>query len=182
MSDKSTFIDILRKNVKRDGIEKLISMLEKTDFFTAPASTQYHDSVEGGLCHHSLNVYRHLLDDWGSITDTSLESITIVSLLHDLCKIGYYKVSTKNVKDESGKWTQVPFYMVDDKLPLGHGEKSIIMILQMMTLTTEEMMAIRWHMSGFEPKENYPSISKAYSEFPLAVYLHTADLKATYLK
>lgn len=179
MSDKERFIGLL-KEIKRDGIEKLISNLEKSDFFTAPASTQYHDSVKGGLCKHSLNVYEKLTAV--DIPNTSMESMILVALLHDVCKIGFYKVSSRNVKNEKGLWESVPYYSIDDSLPLGHGEKSVIMLLQDIKLTVEEMMAIRWHMAGYEPKENYNALSKAFSEFPLALELHIADMRATYLK
>jgi hypothetical protein len=111
-----------------------------------------------------------------------MESMILVALLHDVCKIGFYKVSSRNVKNEKGLWESVPYYSIDDSLPLGHGEKSVIMLLQDIKLTVEEMMAIRWHMAGYEPKENYNALSKAFSEFPLALELHIADMRATYLK
>lgn len=180
MDDKTRFIELLRSEIKRDGIETVIKSLEKSDFFTAPASTQYHDSEKGGLCKHSLRVYEELKKEVGDLF--SKESVAIVALLHDVCKIGFYTVSTRNVKNEYGNWEKVPYYTVDDKFPMGHGEKSVILLLQMLKLTTEEMMSIRWHMGGFEPKENYSSQSKAYGEFPLALFLHLADMKATYLK
>ena len=83
---------------------------------------------------------------------------------------------------ENGVWKQVPYYSIDDKIPLGHGEKSVILVMQHMKLTTEEIMAIRWHMAGFEPKENYKYMGKAYEEFPLCTYLSNADMRATYIK
>lgn len=180
IGDKERFLYLLHTNIQKDGVKKISSVLEASDFFTAPASTKYHDSVAGGLCTHSLSVYDYLESECKELF--SNESIAVVALLHDVCKIGYYKVNTRNVKNDKGVWEQVPYYDVDDKFPMGHGEKSVIMIMDCMKLTTEEMMAIRWHMGGFEPKENYQSLSKAYAEFPLALYLHMADMKATYLK
>ena len=56
---KEKFIELL-KSTNRPGIEDLISFLEKTDFFTAPASTRFHGSFEGGLVEHSLKVYEIL--------------------------------------------------------------------------------------------------------------------------
>ena len=181
MTNKEIFIQTLRSEVKREGIEKVIQSLGSLDFFTAPASTKYHDAEEGGLCHHSLRVYSELI----KLCDSTIprESIAVVALLHDVCKVGFYTVSTRNVKDNSGKWTQVPYYAIDDKLPLGHGEKSVIMLLTAgLHLNTEEIMAIRWHMGGFENQNHHGSLSQAYSEYPLALYLHLADMKATYLK
>jgi len=179
--NKEIFLEIAREKIKRKGVEDVLGFLEKSDFFTAPASTQYHDSIEGGLCYHSVMVYEELLKETG--TKFLPETLAIVALLHDICKIGFYKVSSRNVKDEkTGKWNSVPYYSVDDSFPLGHGEKSVIMLMDLMKLTAPEIMAIRWHMGGFEPKENYSALSKAYNEFPLAVYLQIADMKATYLK
>lgn len=178
---KARFIKLAKDNIKRDGINELLASLEKTDFFTAPASTRFHDSEEGGLCKHSLSVFDHLTSD---LKDKfyDMESIALVSLFHDVCKVNYYTIEMRNKKDENGKWISVPFYSVDDKFPLGHGEKSIVMIMDKMKLKLEEMMAIRWHMCGFEPKENYTYLSKAMSEFPLIIHLHSADLKASYIQ
>ncbi len=176
---KTQFIELARKHIKRDGIEELLNMLEKTDFFSAPASTRYHGNYRGGLVDHSINVFQYLMDDIGDFT--SYETIAIVALFHDVCKIGMYSESERNTKDEHGKWIKVPYYEVIDQIPLGHGEKSMFMINDMMKLTTSEAMAIRWHMGGYEPKENYGTLSKAMEMYPLIVYLHSADLKATYI-
>lgn len=172
-SDRERFIDTVRAYVKRDGVETLLTYLDKSDFYTAPASTKYHDSEEGGLCKHSLKVFAKMTKD--GVT----ESKAIVSLFHDICKVGFYKIEYRNSK-ENGVWVKVPYYTVDDRLPYGHGEKSVLMIQEFMKLTLDEAMAIRWHMGGFEPKENYGYLSKAFTEFPLALELHIADLKATY--
>lgn len=184
MYNKDDFELLARLNISRDGIEDLLSVLTKGDFYTAPASTKYHDNVNGGLVHHSVKVYhalKKLLADNG-INQYTEENIAIVSLFHDLCKMGFYTVSTRNVKGSDGKWTQEPYYSVEDKFPVGHGEKSLIMLLSLMKLSTSEILAIRWHMGGFNSAENYSSISKAYEECPLALYLHMADLQATYQK
>lgn len=173
--------EIARKFIKRDGLEELLSQLADSDFYTAPASTKYHDAHKEGLVKHSLNVFSELDTALREIDRERMESIAIVSLFHDICKIGYYKTDVRNTKDENGKWIQVPYYTVDDKLPLGHGDKSIIMLLQAgLSLTTEEMMAIRWHMGLSVPKEEYPSMTLAFTEFPLALELHIADMRATY--
>lgn len=179
---QSKFEAVARQFIKREGIESLLSALARSDFYTAPASTRFHDSVKGGLVFHSMKVFNTLESDLDNNTEgITPESVAIVSLFHDLCKLGFYTEEMRNTKVD-GKWVQVPYYTVDDKLPLGHGEKSVMMVLQHMKLTTQEMMAIRWHMGGYEPKENYNALGKAYEEFPLAVYLHLADMKATYLK
>lgn len=178
---KEQFIELL-KTTGRENIDLLIEWLEKeTDFFTAPASSKYHLSYEGGLLEHSLNVYDELMKECNVSNKDILTSIIIVSLLHDICKANYYKVSYRNVKNKEGKWVQEPYYSVEDAEPLGHGEKSVILIQKFIKLTDEEIMAIRWHMGGFEAKDNYTYLNKAFNQSELALKLHIADLKATYL-
>ena len=185
---KKEFIDIFQKNIKRDGGKELLEFLEKSDFFYAPASTQFHSAYEGGLCEHSINVYNRYLktikneygDDYKDIV--SDETIAICGLLHDLCKIDTFKIDTKNKKVD-GNWVQVPFYTVDDSLPYGHGEKSVYIISGFMRLTREEAMIINWHMGGFDArvKGGSYSLSEAYYRYPLAVIFHTCDMLSTYL-
>ncbi len=180
MNIREKFEGIAREHIKREGLDKLLAHLANTDFYTAPASTKYHDAEEGGLVKHSIKVFEHLSKECGK--KYSMETIAIVALFHDICKIGCYQLSMRNTKDEKGKWIQVPYYTFDDNLPLGHGEKSVIMLITMMPLGTEEIMAIRWHMGAYCGENNWNTLSKAFSEFPLALYLHIADMKATYLK
>lgn len=179
----------LLKQVKRDGIDNLISFIRKSDFYTAPASTRYHSSYNGGLLIHSLNVYDRLYqilrndETWYQNGKTySDETIIIVALLHDICKTFFYKETTRNQKnEETGKWEKVPYYIVEDKFAFGHGEKSVFMIERYMKLTKEEAMAIRWHMGFTEPKDNWNCLSAAIAQYPLALAVHIADLEATYL-
>lgn len=153
MTNKEEFCQILRTACKdRFDVEKIINLLEtKTDFFVAPASTKYHLAVEGGLCKHSLDVY-HTLDNLCELYDSSIpkSSIAICGLFHDLCKANFYKKDYRNVKINNA-WTTQSCYTIDDKIPLGHGEKSVILLLQMhIDLTLPEVLAIRWHMGGFD--------------------------------
>ncbi len=171
---KEEFIKLL-KETNREGMDKLIEFLENTDFFTAPASTKYHGAFEGGLLAHSMKVYEILKTK----TEDS-DSVKIIALLHDICKANFYKTDYRNVKKD-GVWEQVPYYTVDDTIPYGHGEKSVMMITEFIKLTPEEKYAIRWHMGFTEPKENYNTIGLAYKKYPLALLLHEADLEATYL-
>ena len=173
---KNKFTELL-KSTSREGIDNLINWLEnETDFFTAPASTKYHLAKEEGLLEHSLNVYEELKKEYGTTPST-----IITALLHDVCKANYYKVSYKNVKNIDGKWEQVPYYITDDEFPIGHGEKSLILIQRFINLTNQEIYAIRWHMGGFEPKDNYKYLNSAFLKSELALRLHIADLKATYI-
>ena len=187
MTNEERFISVFNQNIHRDGAEKLLSFLcsDNSDFFTAPASTRYHGAYPGGLLEHSLNVYDCLCDylarprvreKYGM--EYSDESIAIVSLLHDLCKVNFYVESTRNVK-ENGAWKTVPYYTIDDQLPYGHGEKSVWMISGFMKLTREEAFAIRYHM-GFSGNEDANAVGSAFEKFPLAFALSTADMEASY--
>lgn len=181
-NNKEEFIRIYKENITREGSTELLNWIMKTDFFTAPASTKYHYACEGGLCAHSLSVYHTLIEKHFDEEKDNLESYTISSLLHDLCKAGFYKVSSRNVKNEdTGKWEKVPYFMIEDQFPYGHGEKSVFLIERFLRLTVPEAMAIRWHMGGFDEGGGF-AISQAYEKFPLAVKLHLADLESTYLK
>lgn len=188
MTSKERFIAIYKNNIHRPGADKLLDFITSrhSDFFTAPASARYHGAYAGGLCEHSLNVYDCLVDylNRERVKDTyglnySEESIAIVSLLHDLCKINVYQPGTRNVKDENGKWIQIPTYEYNDKVPYGHGEKSVYIISGYMRLTREEAFAIRYHM-GFSGNEDARNVGAAFEMFPLAFALSTADMEATY--
>ena len=187
MTAKERFIEIYKKNITREGADKLLEYLDSpaSDFFTAPASARYHSSFEGGLCEHSLNVYDCLVSYLKSDRarqfgfDYSDESIAIVALLHDLCKVGVYKKGFRNVKDERGVWQRVDSFEYDDKLPYGHGEKSVYIASGYMRLTREEAFAIRYHM-GYSSTEDPRNVSAAFEMFPLAFALSTADSEATY--
>ena len=100
MTPKEEFLAIFQENVSREGAAELAAWLETTDFFTAPASTRYHCACEGGLVLHSLSVYHTLMERYFEEGVDSRESFAIVALLHDLCKANYYKVSTRNVKND----------------------------------------------------------------------------------
>ena len=186
MTARDRFINIFKTKIKREGADKLLDYLMSSDFFSAPASARYHSAYEGGLLDHSLNVYdclcAYLNRDYAREKfklNYSEETIAIVSLLHDICKVNVYKPGYRNVKNEQGKWEQVPTFEFDDKLPYGHGEKSVYMITAYMKLTREEAFAIRYHM-GYSSTEDPRNISAAFEMFPLAFALSTADSEATY--
>jgi len=170
----------------RKGAENLMSWLRGTTFFRDPSSAAYHLAEPGGLCRHSLNVYHRAMEEFQSHPEdypgVTWDQVAIAALLHDLCKIGTYEVYTRNVKGEDGKWTQVQAYRKNDPLPMGHGEKSLWLVTQYMPLSTEEAMAIRWHMGAFDEavKGGFRDLSKVYSAYPLAYLIHQADEKATY--
>lgn len=181
--------------VQRPGMDKLLEYIRKSDFYTAPASTKYHLAAPGGLLQHSLNVLdalRGLLtrdetgENWlytvGGTTVATIpeDSVTVMALLHDICKTHFYGTSTRNQKnDATGKWEKVPFYTVDDKMPLGHGPKSAMIIKQYTTLTSQEMYAI-WHHMGMNGNyENDNAVGKSIEMYPAVLALQTADMMAS---
>ena len=196
-SDIARFESLLL-SCNRDGMDKLIEFIRKSDFYTAPASTRFHNCHESGLLEHSLNVYDCLCAKkasgiWQSVlSQLSEETLILIALLHDLCKTYTYEVEFKNKKiysehgkksDSNGRfdWETVPGYTVNDRFPYGHGEKSVMMIEQFIKLSPVERYAIRWHMGFTEPKENWNTLSAAMRIYPLILAVHEADLEATYI-
>lgn len=187
-NNKQIFCERLRKT-NREGIENIIELFEEQGFFTAPASTKFHLSHEGGLVEHSLNVCDMALEIRKMLIgrDDSLrerlpeDSVIIAALLHDTCKGDIYKPVMKKQKNQFGVWTDVPGYDVDySNFPLGHGEKSVIVLLQNgLTLTDDEIMAIRWHMNAwdlaFQSPEAKGNINMARNICPLLSVIQTAD-------
>lgn len=197
----------LLSQVEREGLAQLLEYIrDKSDFYTAPASTRFHLSTEGGLLQHSLNVYDCLQakkenSTWACILeDAGKDALILCPLFHDLCKTHFYKIDHKNQKtydpekvkaaerwqvkkDNAGAfiWESVPCYTVDDRVPYGHGEKSVMMIEQFMRLTGPERFVIRWHMGFSEPKELHLQLTQAMSKYPLILALHEADQEASTL-
>ena len=188
MNAKEEFSELFQTHITGKGAQALLDYLlsDASDFFTAPSSTRYHGSYEGGLVEHSVNVY-HCLKDYLTRPrtkevygmDYTEETIALVALLHDICKLNFYKVDYRNAKNDKGVWEKVPYYTIDDTLPYGHGEKSVYIISSYMRLSREEAFAIRYHM-GFSGIEDKNSIGKAFEMFPLAFALSVADMEATY--
>ena len=187
MDYKEEFLELYRTYVKRDGADKLLEYLlsPQSDFFTAPASTRFHGSFAGGLVEHSVNVY-HCLKDYLSRErvrsvyrmEYTEETVAVAALLHDVCKINCYRPGTRNVK-EDGVWRTVDTFEYDDRMPYGHGEKSVYIISGFMRLSREEAFAIRYHM-GFSGTEDIRNVGASFEQFPLSFALCTADMEATY--
>ena len=174
--NKERFIQLFNKYVTREGSDKLLKWLCDSDFFTAPASSKFHNAVTGGLCDHSLNVFERAVEIYereiakessALFKNITMENIAIATLLHDVCKVDFYEVKMRSVKDS---------------LPYGHGEKSVYIISGFMRLTRDEAMAINWHMGGFDKRVlgGDFSLSQAFSEYPFAAMVHIADIMATY--
>ena len=201
--NKEEFESLVRQYVKRDGVEKVLAWLEKTDFFTAPASTKYHLSVEGGLCQHSLNVFHEMVklakmycevyegeeetvfdhadpDVEGAFT---MENIAVTALFHDICKANCYVRDFKNVK-VNGKWEQQEYWKWEEQFVYGHGTKSVYILQQFMRMGIDEAQAIRFHMAGREDplSDQYERIfSQVFDNSKLAVLLYLADSVACWI-
>ena len=198
LEEKVKEFEGLFQQVKREGADKLLAFIQKSDFYTAPASTRYHSCHDGGLLEHSLNVYQCLIAKINNpvwkpyLENLSEETLIISALCHDLCKTYFYvpEYRNKKVYNENGKkedaggkfdWQTVQGYSIDDKIPYGHGEKSVMMIEEYLKLKPVERYAIRFHMGWSEPKELYNALGSAMEKYPLVIALHEADQEATYL-
>lgn len=189
--NKEEFVKLL-KSTGREGVDDVIEELERLGFFSAPASAGHHMNVEGGLVQHSLNTCKAAFAIWEGMkalepsldTEVKKESIIISALLHDVCKADIYKRSVKKRKNKLGQWEDCEGYKVSYKdFPMGHGEKSLVVILLSgLELYDDEMLAIRWHMgawglnqNSFEDVRNYDTAQK---EYPLVAIIHAADVMA----
>ena len=200
---KEDFLRIYNSKIKREGSQELLGWLLKSDFFEAPASSKYHLCEPGGLCQHSINVYERLKlflsSEYGNECPYDDETIAVVSLLHDICKCNYYSLSWKNQKtydsekvrsapsysvkhDAAGDfiWETVPSYIIEEKLIFGHGEKSVFVIMNCMSLSVEEAQAIRYHMGAWNSEEAR-NFGNACERNPLVFFLHMSDSAATFL-
>ena len=188
--DKINMFESLLMSTNRTGMDKVIEYIRRTDFYNAPASAKYHSNYETGLLDHSLMVYNlaEAFFDKMKIIDPELavsipeESIIVSSLLHDVCKICFYRKTIKWKKNEHNDWMQYDGYEIEDSFPIGHGEKSVIMLLKLgLDINPCEMLAIRYHM-GFWGESNTEfkiAMKSAIKMCPLVVLLQQADCAAT---
>lgn len=181
VDNKERFLQLCSQ-VKRDGMDRLLAWLEKSDFFTAPASSRFHGAYEGGLLQHSLNVYdefKRLIAVYPEVKCDE-ESIVICTLFHDLCKVGMYTTEKRNRKNADGQWETYDAYKIEEKFCFGgHGSKSVYMLMRFIDLKPAEATAINNHMSAFGGDVN--SIGRAFEQYPFAWLLSVADQSATYI-
>ena len=188
---KKRFKKAVNETIKRDGIENLMEWLEnETNFFSSPASTRYHGSYEGGLVEHSLNVFNQMLFELDTVVGKGwedlypMESVAIVALFHDLCKVGQYRETEKWRKNSDGEWESYLAYEYDpEQLTMGHGAKSNYLLQRFVHLTAMEAQAIFWHMGAYDisPYANLNGCGAAFETNPLAFLIHRADMAATYV-
>ncbi|MBR1593717.1 MAG: HD domain-containing protein [Alloprevotella sp.] len=196
--NRETFQSLCREYIRRDGLERLLEYLNTTDFYTAPSSSMFHLNEDGGLCLHSINVFRTAMKLYEQVGapamasgngpfkgEISTESIAISTLFHDLCKIGFYHKTERWKKDEHGRWMSYPGYEVKDELPLGHGEKSAYIVRGFIKLNRDELLAIRWHMGMFDMGDSGSSLIRSFraalEQSPLVSLVHSADFLASNL-
>lgn len=189
------FKDIFQNNIHRDYADAMLDWLEReTDFFTAPSSTKYHGAHPGGLLVHSLNVMGNLNritrrdlnleDEHSELPQQIAETVVILGLLHDVCKVNCYHLETKRRKNqETGRWEDYQGFVFRDPLPLGHGEKSLYLIQRHMDLLPEEALAIRWHMGAYDDaaKTDNRALSAAMVASPWVWRLQEADMCAAWI-
>lgn len=164
----------------------IVSYLSSTDFYSAPASSRYHDMFPGGLLYHHLQVYNQILDlrQIGKFQNVDIASAVLVALVHDWCKIGMYEKYAKNVKNPVTKeWDSVNAYRIRDDSTgrLGHGPQSVVMAMrlcniQYSTLTDDELAAIRWHSATYDVTSyDIYALNDCNRNIPLVHMLQFAD-------
>ena len=182
MDNKERFISLC-KSTNREGMDALLEWLEKSDFYTAPASRTYHGAYHGGLLEHSLNVYDELQRLLGAYPEVQIpeESAIIASLFHDLCKVNFYGVEQRNRKNETtGAWEKYDAYTIKERFCFGgHGSKSVYLAQNFIKLTLDEAVAINCHMSSWDGNKD---VGSAFEQRPFAWLVHTADEAATFIK
>lgn len=173
-------IEQLLRFTERKGIDELIYFLEYSDYFRAPGSTTFHNRFIGGLAKHSLDVTSLLFKKSRTCKiGLTAENIIITGLLHDLCKVNYYKL-----KEQPGhviEFAGDPEWEIRDVFPIGHGEKSLVIAMSYIDVALIEQMMIRWHMGTFELGGVYTQKSwiAAQEMYPAIVAAHTADFEAS---
>ena len=192
--NQNRFLKIFDEKIsdEREGKQALRDWLtgDECDFFTAPASTRYHGNYSGGLCEHSLDVYdmavrltetfseeirrQYLVLNRPYAKQAFMESLAVAALFHDLCKVNFYTIRTRN---------RNAVYVVDEQLPFGgHGSKSVYILSKYLKdLKDEEAIAINCHMGFSRSEDNSVSIGESFEYSPLAWIVHVADEAATYL-
>lgn len=171
---KDLFVDFLTEVLPKADVIQLGAKLNRLDFFTAPASIHHHGAYEGGLFDHSYLVARNLVDltkklnlEW-----ERPESPYLVGILHDVCKCDNYK-RTKPDDMHPEAWVYS-----NGQLLTGHGDKSVMMVQQLISLTEEEMLCIRWHMGAFDSEKNWNAYGQSITKYPNVLWTHTADMMA----
>ena len=166
---RQMFVDLMREPMLEISAEALSMRLMQMGFFTAPASTKDHGAYEGGLFDHSYAVTTNLLHLTETLDLRWEREISpyYVGMLHDICKCGLY------IKGAEG------YTFNNSPIIPGHGERSVILAQQLLNLTDEEMVCIRWHMGAFDDKERWNGYGRAIERYTNVLWTHTADMMAS---
>lgn len=190
--EKVHFVENTLLSTNRKGMDKVLEYLRGSDFYYAPSSTKFHSNYQGGLLDHSILVLTTAI----SLRDAMVnikpelkerltdESVIISALLHDLCKVGFYVPKDKWKKDENDKWVSYRGYDVEDTFPIGHGEKSVILLQCLgLELNMDEMLAIRYHMGLWSTSVDCGDANRAYfravNMCPLLSIIQNADFMSS---
>jgi hypothetical protein len=155
--------------------EVVVKMLETLSlrFFTAPASsrTDYHSCFPGGLARHSLMVLKNVIKaiDAFKIKDYEKDAVIIVSLFHDLGKVGT-ELEDYYIPQKDSYWMRRGYhYQINDKLSR--------IPVNILTLNMLQRFDIKLKFQEFETI--YTLSVKNYSykeEHSLAALIHWADM------
>ena len=176
------FSSFLKPHLKERDFDALYQWCIENEFFSQAASVKYHGNYPGGLFDHSYNVAETLVrltKDNDCVQWERPESPYIVGMFHDLCKIDQYRGTCCKdgaLHDHIVDWEYNP-----DTLFKGHGDKSIILLSQFLTLTDEEIACIRYHMGAFTEKEEWRDYTRAVHAFPNVLWTHQADMLASHV-
>ena len=173
MDSKKVVEELLEDYLYEPEIARIVGILDEMGFFTAPASTKYHGAYTGGLFEHSYEVTKALLNLTNSLQLVWRRRISpvIIGLFHDLVKCQTYKLDP-----ETGKYTY------RKGAEPGHGEVSVRIADEILSLTDEERQCIRWHMGAYDDKSNWAPLGEAIEQYPNVLWTHTADMVASKLK
>lgn len=148
----------LLKQIKRDGINELITYLLQNNFFNLGFQNIDNNDkslvYQGALAQHSLNTYK-ILQKLNTVFNVNLpnDSMIIVGILHDICYLD-----------------------INNTFPTGHSEKSIFLIQQFIKLTNDEIIAINSHMGYADDRcKQYNEFQRSYDICPLALFLFISD-------
>ena len=133
---------------KRAGMSEFLKYLQTSGFYESPSACKLHGAYKGGLVIHSTTVFYTWLElDFDMPKHTNRynsytqESMLLISVAHDLCKVGRYKFTDDGIKYNK------------KKSDVGHSLKSLEIIKQFIELTDEEEMCIKFHMGYYGTHE-----------------------------
>ncbi len=159
------------------NVDQFKQWLDDRGYFDAPVSANHHGTDRGDLFEHSYKVAEILLHYTEKLELKWCDPMSpvIIGLFHDLCKMDQYiyAANPQTKTTDLGKWEYR-----EDQMLKGHGDKSVMLLSQFMTLTEEEMLCIRYHMGAYNI-EDWKQFDLAIHKYPNVLYTHTADMLAS---